>query len=337
MSGEPRGTPPDPAGIGAGGPSPAGGDPQPPAGRRPDPPTTGPPGWDPLSGWDDDPGATGIRDLAGAGDGWPPASEAGAWDGRPAGDLGASDARPPWGDPGAWDGWPPVGDDGSSGAVQPRRGWARSDGAVGGQRARGLREGSWRGHPAVRFGLFGLAVTLAVAAVASAWPGTPRERDAGPAAVARDAGPVPSRSAYSFAPPAGWRDATRVLGPRFPGTRPDVVLVGPAAAGSGANLSVVRTGAGRAPPPLSALPGAALRRLHAGARLAGGARWLTLAGEPAVAADYALAQGGGRLHARQVACYHLGDLYLVTLTAEAGAFLTQAPVQDQVLRSWRWT
>jgi hypothetical protein len=314
MSGEPRGTPPDPAGIGAGGPSPAGGDPQPPAGRRPDPSTTGPPDWDRLSGWDDDPGAIGIRDLAGAEDGWPPASEAGAWDG-----------------------WPPVGDHGSSDAVQPRRGWARSDGAVGRQRARGLREGSWRDRPAVRFGLFGLAVTLAAAAVASAWPGTPRERDAGPAAAARDAGPVPSRSAYSFVPPARWRDATRVLGPRFPGARPDVVLVGPAAAGSGANLSVVRTGAGRAPPPLTALPAAALRRLHAGARLAGGARWLTLAGEPAVAADYTLAQGGGRLHARQVACYHLGDLYLVTLTAEAGAFLTQAPAQDQVLRSWRWT
>jgi len=116
-----------------------------------------------------------------------------------------------------------------------------------------------------------------------------------------------------------------------------VVLVGPASAGFGANLSVVRTSAGRAQPPLAALPGAALRQLHTTAALVGRSRWLALAGEPAVAADYLLTQDGGRLHARQVACYHLGDLYLVTLTAEAGAFPSQASAQDRVIRSWRWT
>jgi len=116
-----------------------------------------------------------------------------------------------------------------------------------------------------------------------------------------------------------------------------VVLVGPASGGLGANLSVVRTGAIGTPPPLAALPGAALRQLHAGARLVAPGRWLTLAGEPAVAADYLLTTGGGRLHARQVACYHQGDLYLVTLTAEAGGFPSVTSAQDRVVRSWRWT
>jgi hypothetical protein len=215
-----------------------------------------------------------------------------------------------------------------------REGWSRraADGADG-----GLGAGAWRDHPGVRFGLLGLAFALAVMAAVSAWPGASRERDAGPPAQTREAGPWRARPAYAFAPPSGWRDATPVLAARFPGTRPDVVLVGSASAGFHANLSVVRTSGGRTRQPLATLPGAALRRLNAGARLAGRSRWLTLAGEPAVAADYLLVQRGGRLHARQIACYHLGDLYLVTLTAEAGAFPSQTPAQDRVVRSWRWT
>jgi hypothetical protein len=337
MSGEPRGTPPDPAGIGAGGPSPAGGNPQPPAGRQPGQPAG--PDWEPLSGWDDDPEATGARNAAGAWDGTPAAGPAGAWDGwppaDPAGMLGADggwDEQPPAGASGGWDGWPPTG--GAWDVVQRRRGRSPlpADEAGGGPRA-----GAWRGHPAVRVGLLGLAVVLALMAAASAWPRPSRERAAGPSAPARASGAGHARPAYAFAPPAGWRDATQGLAPRFPGTRPDVVLVGPASAGFGANLSVVRTSAGRAQAPLAALPGAALRQLHTTAALVGRSRWLTLAGEPAVAADYLLTKGGGRLHARQVACYHLGDLYLVTLTAEAGAFPSQASAQDRVIRSWRWT
>jgi hypothetical protein len=182
--------------------------------------------------------------------------------------------------------------------------------------------------------MLGLAAMLLLAAVATARPGAPGERDAGPAVAARAAGPAPARTAYAFARPAGWRDATRAHAARFPGARPDVVLVGPASAG--ANLSVVRSVAGPDRPALEGIPGAALRRLHAAdARQVGRSRWLTVAGEPAVAADYLLARG--RFRARQVACYHQGDLYLVTLTAEEGAFASQARVQDRVLRSWRWT
>ncbi|HEX6674478.1 MAG TPA: hypothetical protein VF486_05570 [Actinomycetes bacterium] len=280
MSGEPRGTPPDPAGIGAGGPSPAGGNPQPPAGRQPGQPTDS---WDALLGWDDDPDQR--------------------WDEQPASEP--------------WD------------AVQPRRGWPPPAG--------GAPVGGWRDRPAVRAGLLGLAVVLAMLAAASAWPGGSREPGARPPAATAGGGPGRARPAYGFAPPAGWRDGTRGLAPRFPGARPDVVLVGPASGGLGANLSVVRAGAIGTPPPLAALPGAAVRRLDAGARLVGHARWLTLAGEPAVAADYLLTTGGGRLHARQVACYHQGDLYLVTLTAEAGAFPSVTSAQDRVVRSWRWT
>jgi hypothetical protein len=212
------------------------------------------------------------------------------------------------------------------GAVQPRKGWPASGG--------GLREDARLGRPAVRLGLLGLAVAvLALLAGTLVGPGSPAVRDAGrpaPATAARLA-----RQAYAFAPPDGWRDATGVLAPRFPGPKPDAVLVGPASGGFSANLSVVRTGAARARPHLTALPGAALRRLGVGARLVGRVRRLTLGGEPAVVADYALPRG--RLRARQVACYHLGDLYLVTLTAEAGAFGGQAPAQDRLVGSWRWT
>ena len=31
------------------------------------------------------------------------------------------------------------------------------------------------------------------------------------------------------------------------------------------------------------------------------------------------------------------DAYLVTLTAEAGAFRSQIPAQDRLVSSWRWT
>jgi hypothetical protein len=300
MSGEPPGIPPDPippdpAGIGAGGPSPADGDPRPPAGWRSGTPDADPPAWDPRTGWDDEPGATG------------------AWDGA-----------------GPWQGWPPDGDAGPWDAVQPRKGWPPSGG--------GPRGHAWRDRPAVRLGLLGVAAAvLALLAATLVRPGMPRERDSRPPAAATATGPELAR-AYAFALPDGWRDATTTLAPRFPGPRPDVVLVGPASAGSAANLSIVRTGAGPARPPLASLPGAALRQLHAaGARLVGRQRRLNLAGEPAVGADYALPRGGRRLQARQVACYHLGDLYLVTLTAEAGAFRSQIPAQDRLVSSWRWT
>jgi hypothetical protein len=283
MSGDPTGVPPDPspADPAAGG---AGDDRRAAAGSRPGAPDAGPPAWDPLSGWDEEPG-------------------------------------------GAWDGWPPGGDAGPWGAVQPRKGSPRSGGPG---------EDGWRGRPAARLGLVGLAVAvLALLAGALLRPGVPAQGDAGRPGPAR---PGPAGQGYAFAPPQGWRDATAVLAPRFSGPRPEVVLVGPSSAGFGANLSVVRTGAGPSPPPLAALPAAALRQLGgAGARLVGPARRRTLGGEPAVAADYALPRGGGRLRARQIACYHRGDLYLVTLTAEAGAFGSQARAQDRLVGSWRWT
>jgi hypothetical protein len=201
------------------------------------------------------------------------------------------------------------------------------------------------GHPtgvrrrrAARLGL-AVAVVVAVAA-ALVWPAATRDRADRPAATAAaaragGAGAAPAPAAYTFTRPRGWQDATQRHAARFPGARPEVVLAG--AAGSTANLSVVRTRAGPGRTPLASLPAATLRHLHvAGARLVGRARPLALGGEPAVAADYDLPRPGGRLRARQVACYHRGDLYLVTLTAEAGRFKSTAAAQERLIRSWRW-
>ena len=232
-----------------------------------------PAGWDPVTGWDDDP--------AGAAPRWPSA--------------------------------PAADDPGRSPGVQPRR--------------------------VARLGL--VVAAVAAVAVALVGPGAARDRPVRPAgttagaARAGGAGSPPARAAYTFTRPGGWQDATRQHAPRFPGARPEVVLVG--AAGATANLSVVRTRAGPGRPPLASLPTAALRQLQlAGARLVGRARRLSLGGEPAVVADYNLPRPGGQLRARQVACYHQGDLYLVTLTAEAGVFPSSTAAQGQVLRSWRW-
>jgi hypothetical protein len=241
--------------------------------------------------------------------GWDPVA---GWDDDPAG------AAPRW---------PPAADDpGRSPGVQPRR--------------------------VARLGL--VVAAVAAVAVALVGPGVARDRPVRPAGTTAGAAPErPVRpagttagaaraggagsppAAYTFTRPGGWQDATRQHAPRFPGARPEVVLVG--AAGATANLSVVRTRAGPGRPPLASLPTAALRQLQlAGARLVGRARRLSLGGEPAVAADYDLPRPGGRLRARQVACYHRGDLYLVTLTAEAGVFPSSTAAQGQVLRSWRW-
>jgi hypothetical protein len=192
------------------------------------------------------------------------------------------------------------------------------------------------GHARRAAGL-GLAVAVLVAvAVALVWPGVAPDRATRPtgatAAAAGGAGAAPARAAYAFTRPGGWQDATQQHAARFPGARPEVVLVGPAA-----NLSVVRTRAGPGRTPLARLPAAALRHLHvAGARLLGRSRRLALGGEPAVVADYDLPGRGGRLRARQVACYHRGELYLVTLTAEASLFPSGTAAQGQVVRSWRW-
>jgi hypothetical protein len=221
-----------------------------------------PAGWDPVSGWDDDPAGAAAR--------WPPA---------------------------------PAVDD-------PRR-------AAGGVRRRAAR--------------LGLAAAAAAVAVALVWPVVAGDR---PDRPDRPAGPATGAAgtAYTFSRPGGWQDATRQHAPRFPGARPEVVLVG-----AGANLSVVRIRAGPGRTPLASLPAAVPPHLRvAGARLVGRARRLALAGEPAVAADYDLPRPGGRLRARQVACYHRDALYLVTLTAEARLFRSGATAQEQVLRSWRW-
>jgi hypothetical protein len=240
-----------------------------PAGAEHAPMSREPAGWDPVSGWDDDPAEAAPR--------WLPAPDV---PGR----------RP---------------------AAQPRR--------------------------AARLGLV-VAVAAAVA-VALVWPGVARDRadrpaaTGGPAAAGAAMAPAP----YAFTRPSGWQDATREHGPRFPGARPEVVLVSAAGAGPAANLSVVRTRAGAGRTPLGSLPTAALRRLQvAGARLVGRPRRFALAGELAVAADYELPRRRGRLRARQVACYHRGHLYLVTLTAEASAFPSKTVAQDRLLRSWRW-
>lgn len=208
-----------------------------------------PPHWDPLSGWDDEPGTSHARKTADD-----------------------------------WGGWPPTGDTGARDATRRRGGRPRSGGPAGWR-----WPGAWWDHPAIRLGLLGLAVAVAAAALVR--PDMAPERQARPALPAVAPGPKAAGPAYAFSRPAGWRDATRALAPRFPGARPDVVLVGPTSGGFSTNLSVVRTGAGPARQPLVALPDAALRQLHAAdARLVGHARRLTLAGEPAVAADYALSQ-----------------------------------------------
>jgi hypothetical protein len=231
--------------------------------------------------------------------GWDPVSGWDGWDEDPAG------AAPRWLPAPAAD------DPGRRSAVQPRR--------------------------VARLGL--VITVVAAVAVALVWPGVARDRADRPAAAVRPAaaGASMARAAYAFTRPSGWQDATREHAPRFPGARPEVVLVSAAGAGPAANLSVVHTRAGAGRTPLGSLPTATLRRLQiAGARLVGRPRRLALGGEPAVAADYDLPRRGGRLRARQVACYHLGDLYLVTLTAEARVFPSKTTAQDQLLRSWRW-
>jgi hypothetical protein len=227
-----------------------------------------PAGWDPVSGWDQDP----------------------------------ADTAPPW--------LPAPGVPGRRSAAQPRR--------------------------VAPLGL--VAAAAAAVAVALVWPGVARDRADRPAAGGpAAAGAATALAAYTFTRPGGWQDATGEHAPRFPGARPEVVLVSAAGADPAANLSVVHTRVGPGRTPLRSLPAAALRWLQvAGARLVGRPRQLALGGEPAVAADYELPRRRGRLRARQVACYHRGDLYLVTLTAEARAFPSKTAAQDQLLRTWRW-
>jgi hypothetical protein len=116
--------------------------------------------------------------------------------------------------------------------------------------------------------------------------------------------------------------------------RPQLVLVGPAAGGIAATLTVVHAPLAR-PPPLERLPGLVGR--VGGLRAAGVPRRLALGGRPALAYDYRVAVAGRPLHARQVACVHGGELWFVTLVAAAGGFDADAAALERLTRAWRWT
>ncbi len=186
-----------------------------------------------------------------------------------------------------------------------------------------------------------LSVTLGLALVVGACG--ERSDDAGSGTTGPGAAPGTDASTvradtFSLRLPGGWSDQTGQFGRSLP-VEPVKVLAGSTVNGFTTNVAILRaTAAGPTDQPdrlAEPILDRIVRRL--GARAAGSAGRLTVAGEEAATSDYTYAPLGVAVRARAVAFAHGDRLYVVLYSAAAQAFEPELADFRAILDSWAWT